>query len=229
MEGLSKETAHNFSCLILNSHFMKWVVLLPTLDHNHMHPVIFTEFDLHTSASALPPPATAPLEENIETIVLSKGQTTLGQTCGHSEWLLSLACRHLQTHSVLVVQYCVLGRAEDMEAPYVVQFCQEGKPRRLRGQDVVTQAVMLLAGGNSWNKIRTWMWISLLRGMVTTIYKKKERKKERQKERKKEKTPDTSNGNFPWMPMWIQQQPCAVSEARCPQPQDSTGMYKDWR
>lgn len=120
MEGQPEETAHRLSCLILNSHFMKWVVPLSTLDHNHMYPVIFTEFDLHASVSALPPPATAPLKEDIETIVLSKDQTSLGPTDMWSHLFLSLACRHLQTHSVLLVQCCVLNRAEDTEAPSAV-------------------------------------------------------------------------------------------------------------
>lgn len=127
------QTIHCFSCLILNRDFMKWVVPLPTSDHNHMCPVIFTQFDLHASLSALPPPATAPLEGDIETIVLSKDQTTLGQTDMWSRSYWSSACRHLQTLSALAVQCCVLNRAEDTAAPSVVQFCQEGKPRRLRG------------------------------------------------------------------------------------------------
>lgn len=117
MEGQPEETAHQFPRRILNSQFMKWVVPLPTLEHNRMYPVIFTEFDLHAAVSGLPPAA---LEEDIETIVLSKDSTTSGQTDMRSHLFLSLACRHLQTHSVLRVQCCVLNRAEDTEAPSVV-------------------------------------------------------------------------------------------------------------
>lgn len=63
-----------------------------------MYPVIFTQFDLHASVSARPPPATAPLEEDIGAIVLSEDQTSLGQTDVRSRFVLwSSARRHLQT------------------------------------------------------------------------------------------------------------------------------------
>lgn len=75
MRDQSEQTLHRFFSPI----FMRWVVPLPTLDHNHMYPVISCA---HLRLGR-PPPATAPLQEDIETTALSQDQRTLGQPDRH--------------------------------------------------------------------------------------------------------------------------------------------------
>lgn len=88
-------------------------------------------------------------------------------------------------------------------------FSQEGKQLRLKSETVIWRTATMYSLVSLNKTFLIWNSVSAIKDQSTTR--------------------DIPAGNFPWVPMRKQMHLIAVSEARCPRPQDPAGMYKAWR